>query len=286
MDYRKKVDYKVIRFPQGIENEDRGLNECCCSFTAVADLTSLDTWKNDKKGVFVKKSDASDSVTFTITKCGETGALTAYGQTATFPNEPLGVGYIYDWREYLTNYGPGQYTISVDFTISGVTSGYDIGVFTLIPYSAERLDNSCRIRSELRSYNMQQDFDFTGSNFVDDLRFDGIFGLMQPNTEVNNLVNKGYKVVKTTREHLKSYELIAEPLTYCQSTLLLDLHLLNEDECFMTDHNSCNHSYQYNDIPVVLNGNVSCDYPQNARLMRLTAQFGDRIKNVKSMYNV
>jgi hypothetical protein len=76
MDYRKKIDYKVIRFPKGIENEDRGLNECCCSFIAVADLTSTDTWKNDKKGVFIKKSSVSDSVAFTITKCGETGALT------------------------------------------------------------------------------------------------------------------------------------------------------------------------------------------------------------------
>jgi len=139
--------------------------------------------------------------------------------------------------------------------------------------------------SEFNSYNLENDFDFTGSNAVDDLRFDGYFGLMKPNTEVNNLINKGRKVVKVTREHVKSYELIAEPLGSCQSKVLLNMHLLNEDGCFITDHNAINHSYQYLDFPCVVES-VDTEYPQNARKMKLTATFGDRVKKSKSMYNV
>lgn len=283
MDYRKKKSFSVVTIPTGIVEEDRGLIECCCSYDVVASLTSNDTWKNDVKGVYLKRSSLSDSVTFVIKK--NDVILANLGTVATFPNEPLGIGFIYDWKRYLTAHGVGCYEISKSFTISGVTGGFVEGIFNLSEYSTERLDNTCRIRSEFSSYNVKMDFDFTGSNLIDDLRFEGYFGLRQPNTEVSNLVNTGRKVVKTTREHLNTYQLIAEPITNCKSGLLLDMHLLNEDTCYLSDFNKANHS-QYLDFSVILNGNVSVEYPGNARIMKLSAQFGDKVVNQKSMYNV
>lgn len=132
---------------------------------------------------------------------------------------------------------------------------------------------------------MEENIDFTGSNFTDTLRVGGYFGLMKPNAEINNLIDKGRKMVKTTREFVKSYELIAEPLTSCESPLLLK-HLLNEDGCYISDYNISNHSYLYNDYPVILSGEVATEYPSNARVMRLKASFQDIKKINKSLYNV
>jgi hypothetical protein len=286
MDYRKKINYSLITIPEGIVNEDRGLSECCCKFTAIADVESSDVWKNDVRGVFVKKSAISDTVTFKIFKCGNPVALSNLGETAFFPNEPLGVGFIYDWRQYLIAEGAGEYEITVEFTISGITGGFSFGHYNLNQYTTERLDTTVRIWTEFNSYSLQERFDFTNSNFKDSIRVSGLFGLAQPAPEVNNLITKGRKVVKTTREFVKKYELICDPLTSCESTRIVDFHLLNGDDYFISDHNKCNHSYQYLHFPVSVDGDISSEYPENARLMRLNCTFGDTKKTKKSMYNV
>ena len=285
MDYRKKEDFQVIKLPKPLINEDRGLIECCCNYEVFADESSNDTWKNDITGRKIQRFNDTDIVTFKIKKCGVSGYLTNYGTDAIFPNEPLAVGFMFNWKQYLTTYGAGMYTIEVEFTISGVTGGYTIGNFQLLPYNTQLLDGTVRIRSHYSSYSLEEEFDYTGSNFVDTIRFEGMFGLMQPNSEVNNLVDKGRKVVKTSREFVKSYELKSNPLGNCFTELILN-HLLNEDDCFISDHNSMNHSYQYLDFPVSLNQLSNFDYPGSGRKIVINGNFGDRKKITKSLYNV
>lgn len=285
MDYRKKEDFQVIKLPKPLINEDRGLIECCCNYEVFADESSNDTWKNDITGRKIQRFNDTDVVTFRIKKCGVSGYLTNYGTDAIFPNEPLAVGFMFNWKDYLINYGAGMYTIEVEFTISGVVGGYVIGNFHLMPYNTSSLDGSVRIRSHYSSYSLEEQFDYTGSNFVDTIRFGGMFGLMQPNSEVNNLVDKGRKVVKTSREFVKSYELKSNPLGNCFTDLILN-HLLNEDDCFISDHNSMNHSYQYLDFPVSLNQLSNFEYPGSGRKIVINGNFGDRTKITKSLYNV
>jgi hypothetical protein len=284
LNYRKKEDFNVVKLPSGLQPEDRGLIECCCAYDVYADLTSNDSWKNDVKGVYLKRSTSGDTATFKIKDCNN-NILTNYGTVLSFPNDPLTKGFVYNWKQYLQTYGAGVYTISVDYTISGITGTLVFGAFNLQQYSLAKLNETVRLKSLFNSYSMEEDIDFTGSNFVDTVRSAGYFGLMQPNVEVNNLIDKGRKMVKTTREYLKSYELTCEPLTSCESPLILK-HLLNEDGCFISDYNISNHSYLYNDFPVIVSGEINCEYPSNARLMRLKATFNDITKNKKSMYNV
>jgi hypothetical protein len=270
--------------PSSLQPEDRGLIECCCAYDVYADLTSNDSWKNDVKGVYLKRSTSGDTATFKIKDCNN-NILTNYGTVLSFPNDPLTKGFVYNWKQYLQTYGAGVYTISVDYSISGITGTLVFGAFNLQNYSLAKLDETIRLKSLFNSYSMEENIDFTGSNFVDTVRVAGYFGLMQPNVEVNNLIDKGRKMVKTTREYLRSYELTCEPLTSCESPLILK-HLLNEDGCFISDYNISNHSYLYNDFPVIVSGEINCEYPSNARLMRLKATFNDITKNKKSMYNV
>jgi hypothetical protein len=284
LNYRKKEDFNVVKLPSGLQPEDRGLIECCCAYDVYADLSSNDSWKNDVKGVYLKRSTSGDTATFKIKDC-QNNVLTNLGTVLSFPNDPLTKGFVYNWKQYLQTYGAGVYTISVDYSISGITGTLIFGAFNLQNYSLAKLDETIRLKSLFNSYSMEEDIDFTGSNFVDTVRVAGYFGLMQPNAEVNNLITKGRKMVKTTREYLKSYELTCEPLTSCESPLILK-HLLNEDGCFISDYNISNHSYLYNDFPVIVSGEINCEYPSNARLMRLKATFNDITKNKKSMYNV
>jgi len=286
MDYRKKEDFSIIRIPESFTPEDRGKRECCCSFDVIADLTSTDSWHNDITGVFAKKAKQSDSITWTITKCGTVGALTNLGTAGVYPNEPLGVGFMFDWKQYLSTYGVGEYTISIAYTIAGVTRGFAIGKYELNHYNIGRLDGTIRIKSEFNSYSLSENFDFTNSNHVDTIRTQGMFGLRKPGTVIANHVDINRKVLKSTRENLNKYDLFCEPVKECSSIRLLDFHFLNEDRCYLTDHNAGNHSYRYLDIPVYIESVEEPEYHGQSRLATIKATFGDRKKDQKSYYNV
>lgn len=285
MNYRKKIDVPVINFPEGVQDEDRGLTGCCDAFMVLADIGDPDSVKNDVTGVWLKPSDPSDIVTFSIEKCGESGVLTQLGDVGIFPQDPLIVGFIYDWRQYLSTYGAGTYKISVNFTIAGITNGYTIGMYNLMPYSIMNAASTVRVLTTFNSYYEKGKADFSNSNFKDTIRFKGFFGDVQSNDEINNLVDKGKKVVKTTRENLNSYELKTGVITYCIEQKLR-FHFLNEDGVFITDHNAFNFSYQYWDHPVVLTEPQSMEYLRGSRKGILTAVFGDRTMNDKSFYNI
>ena len=286
MNYRKKIDVNVIRFPKGFEEEDRGLKGCCKPCKVLASSTDLDNEKNDITGVYIKSSDVSDIVTFSITKCGTSGALSQLGDVGIFPNDDLLVGFIYNWREYLTTYGIGTYTIRVDFTISGVTGGYVMGMYDLNEFSIDSARGTVRVWSEFNSYFQKDLADFTNSNFKDSVRFNGFFGNREPKTEVNNLITKGRKVEKITRENLNMWTLRTDPVTICVTRRLLNFHFLCEDTILISDHNASNHDYLLFDVPVVIEDTPEIEYIDRSRLAKITATFGDRAKLSKSFYNV
>ena len=284
MDYRKKIDYVLTSIPKQIINEDRGRNECCFDFPVYAEVGSLDTWKNDFKLVYYKRTDALDAVSWTISKCG-TGIVSNLGSALICPNEPLGVGFIFDWQQYLATYGIGKYSISVVFTIAGIAGGFKVGSYELNEYSISRLEGSSRVKSVFNSYSLENNFDFTNSNAVDTFRFSGMFGFMKPNTQLNNLIDINRTVIKATRENLPTFELQAEPLVVEESRYLID-QLLNEDGLYVSDHNKCNHDYQLLDRPVVLESSIETEYLGASRLLKISCTFGDRKKIDKTYYNV
>lgn len=278
----------MITFPKGNEEEDRGRKDCCCEEAVLASSTSTDVLKNDVKGVHIKKSDPSDIVTFTIEKCGGP-VLANLGVVSVFPNEPNGVGFEYDWKQYLIAHGAGKYIIKVQFTISGVIGDYTHGTYTLKEYSVTSAKHTVRIRSVFNSYLLKEEFDFTGSGFTDTVRFNGFFGTRKPNTKMNNLIDTGRTIAKSTRENINLYELNTDPLLECITKQIIDFHLLCEDGCFISDHNNHNHSYnEYEDKPVSLdndNGGIETEPIKLSRFIYINAIFGDRKQIDKSYYN-
>ena len=107
MDYRQKQCFKVITFPVGFQEETRlACKETCCDpLLKIASLTSNENYKNDFTSVIIKRSDVSDTVTFQVEKCGTTGVLLNLGEIATFPQDDLAIGFIFDWKQYLSASG-------------------------------------------------------------------------------------------------------------------------------------------------------------------------------------
>jgi len=286
MNYRFKEDLQVIRFPQGLIDEDRGLKACCPVLLVLASTTDSENWKNDVEQVTVKKSAPSDIVNFVVTKCGSSVPLSNLGDQGIYPQDTTAFGFVFDWKQYLITYGVGKYTISVEFTISGVTGGYQHGQYDLQEYSIMSAANTVRVWSEPSTYSERELIDYTGSNIRSSIRFLGFFGDRQPKTVINNLVSKGRVVEKVTRENLNEYTLKTNLIDNVVMRALLNYHFINEDVLLITDHNATNPDYHLFDLPVVLEGSPEPEYLQASRTAKLTATFGDRKKLDKSYYNL
>ena len=282
MNERNLKELTVAKLPKDNTEEDRGLDQCCENFIVLASITSGDSFKNDIRGVFHKKTSISDSVDFVIEKCGGS-TLPNLGEIVSFPNDFLAVGFIYDWRQYLINHGVGVYKISKTFNILGVDFKVGLGTYELREFSVGNASGTVRVLSEVDSYSRLEDIDFTDSKFRDSIRFDGLFGEMKPKPETNQLIDNDFISVKTTRVFDKRYILKTSPISNCVSQRLIDFHLLHEDKCLLSDHNKLNHSYKYQDISVVLNEIEDPEYV--GRYMKLTAVFADRKLKYKTQYN-
>ena len=285
MDYRIKKTFTIARLPKLFVAEKRNKCTPCntCNQLVLANESSSLSHENDKKGVFLRKSNANDVITFTIEKDGV--VLPNLGEVGLFPDDNLTVGFIYDWKQYLTTYGRGCYIIKCVFNIAGVDGDYTIGIYDLENYSIANASSTVRVWSKFTSYSLNNEVDFTNSNFEDMIRFKGFFGNRTPETEISNLINKGRVVEKVTRENLNKYELRTDPLNECKTKQLLDFHFLHEDEIYISDHNRTNHSYNYFDKPLILVDTPKVDYIDGDRGAKITAYFGDKVLNQKSMYN-
>ena len=285
MDYRHKQEFKIVELPSIFEADKRGKCSPCnnCNQLVLASISENEGYKNDTKGVFLKKGNASDVVTFTIER--NEVVLSNFGTTAIFPQDDLAVGFIFDWKQYLTTYGIGCFIIKCQFTISGVAGEFTIGVYDLKPYSIDNASSTVRVLSKFKSYSLNNDIDFTDSNFEDSIRFNGFFGNRKPDTQINNLISKGRIVERVTRENLNVYELRTDPINECKTKQLLDFHFLHEDEIYISDHNATNHSFNYFDKPLILNDTPEIEYVDGDRNAKITAVFGDKKLNNKSMYN-
>jgi hypothetical protein len=60
--------------------------------------------------------------------------------------------------------------------------------------------------------------------------------------------------------------------------------LLSENELFISDYNAHNHSYRYQDLPVIVTESPEIEYYDFSREAKLTCIVGDKFKNKRSYY--
>ena len=274
--------YNAIKFPEIFEEQNRGWFKCCEPQIVLAG-NGTESWKNDVNSAWIKLSDPTDSVTFSLLKDGQP---TIYIPTpVAFVNEPDAYYTTVQWLDVLNSDGEGCYSLMVDYNISGVVGSFTWGVYKLKTYSIENALETARIRVFLNLNQQIEGINFTDSNVEDSIRFYGFIGERQPNMEIDNLVYGNREMKTVVRENLNTYQITTDPSTDEVTKKLTDLYLLSENELFISDYNAHNHSYRYLDIPAIVQESPEIEYLDILqRKAILKCLVGDKFKNKRTFY--
>ena len=281
---RIEKSYSAIQFPIVFEEQNRGWQFGCCeSFLVLADPTSSDSWKNDVNSAWCKLSDPNDSVNFKLYKNGN--PTTYQPSPVPFVNEPDAYYATIQWIDVLNSEGIGCYTWIIEYNISGVIGQFNWGVYNLKQYSVENAEQTARVRVKFNLIQAIEGINFSQSNVEDSLRFFGFIGERQPNMEIDNLIYQNRTMESVIRQNLNEYTITTDPTGEDITRKLVDLYLLSENEMFISDYNISNHSYRYNDLPVIVEQSPELNYIDlNQRKAIVTCIVGDRTKNKRTFY--
>lgn len=279
---RHERKFDAIRLPEVFEEQDRGFKICCdCPMLVLGGGTK--SWENDITSSWIKLSSVSDSAAFVLKKDGIISSYTPL--VYEFPNEENAFYTTIPWTDVLSQDGIGCYTLSIQYNISGIIGELMWGQYNLKPYSIDNALETARIRVK---YNLQQEIEginFTGANVEDCIRFNGFIGDRQPNMEIDNLTYQNRVVKTVVRENLDTFTIKTDPLMECFVSPMCNLFLLSENEMWISDYNAHNHSYQINDIPVIVEESPEIDYlDQFQRRAILSCVVGLRTKNRRTHY--
>ena len=277
-DFRR---YDSIRLPEIFEEEDRGYFRCCCPFNVLASNSS-DSWKNDITSAWIKLSGPTDTVLCFLEKNGQ--PTTYVTIPVAFLNEPNAFYWTINWFDVLTSDGAGCYEIKISYNIAGIEQVFTWGVYHLALFTVKSALNSARLRVKFNSNQEIEGINFSGSQVEDTIRFYGFIGNRQPNTETDNIIYQNREMKKVIRENLNKYEIVTEPTCEEHIRKLTDLYLLSENEMYISDYNAHNHSYRYNDLPVILEETAEITYFDFSRSASLKAIVSDKFKNKRSFY--
>jgi hypothetical protein len=274
-------EYPAIILPSDFVEPDRGLEDCCCKFLVLAS-SSANSWENDITSAWIKTSDTSDTITFKLLKNGNP---TTYIPTPVqFPNDSLALYTTINWNDVLLLDGPGCYKLQIIYNISGITGTLNWGVYDLRPYTINNALSTARIRAVFNGKHEFEDIDFTNSDVVSDIRFNGFIGNRQPNMQLDNIIYNNREMKRVIRENLYNYDIITDPLDECFIKPMVETYLLSENQLFISDYNAHNHSYLINDLPVIVEESPEIEYYDFSRRAKLTCKVSDKFKNSRTYY--
>lgn len=274
-------EYPAIKLPSDYIEPDRGLDDCCCKFLVLAS-SSANSWENDITSAWILLSSSADSVTFKLIK---NGILTTYTPTAVqFPNEPTAFYTTINWNDVLQSDGQGCYKLQIAYNISGIIGVVNWGMYDLRPYTIENALSTARIRAVFNGKQEFEDIDFTNADVISDIRFNGFIGNRQPNMQLDNIIYNNREMKRVIRENLYDYDIITDPLDECYIKPIVETYLLSENQLFISDYNAHNHSYLYNDLPVIVAESPEIEYYDFSRKAKLTCKVSDKFKNSRTYY--
>lgn len=277
-------NFPVATLPQTSIEKSVGL-DCCEEYPALASTTNSAKEFNDVFLAVGKKASVSDSFVFKIKKCGGS-TLSNLGTTVQFPQDDLAVGFIYDWRQYLSlpTGGGGIYVISKVYSFLGSAQEEEYARIKLWSYTDQKARRTFRIYSEFNNTaNINGQFiDFSGSNASSTLRLKGKFGDWKAQTENELLVDYAYNAQIPSTTNKNKYTLTVHPCSYMFTKRLIKFHFLAGTYHQMTDHNDNHRSYV--NFPVQLvSESVDQDEPAVEQIIKV--DFVEYEQNEFSRYN-
>lgn len=269
--------------------EDKGLTECCTSLTVLASTTDTDSYKNDYFGYYHKfQLQSQETAVFTLTGPSSfSHVLTddTYGihQNPNPEQSNLITGRI-DWRKVLIANGPGNYTLTVEVTIAGITNTLTVGVFELREFDNRIADKTIRIGGVMNGLLERENVDFTNTNFATSIRLHGFVGLREPEYNETILTDENYnqEQINITQENI--YTLQTGLVPECVSSYIFDF-LLKCNNILLSDYNIINHSYKIDDLNVKYQSNEGTRYSNVGRNSVINLKFSERnINSIKRNY--
>jgi hypothetical protein len=262
--------------PYAVSNE-------CCEPLMVCGSNDDESWKKDTTSAWIKLFSSSDSATIFLYK---NGVLANTQPTPIlFPKDNgFSLYGSVDWTDVMNVDGIGCYVIKIEYTIGGVSDVLVWGGYQLWEFSSKIVDQTFRIKSIFNSYHDIEDINFTSANVVDTIRLSGYFGDMQPNTVFDNIIYPDKTMKRVKRENIRKYFLFTNPLKYVYINLLINLHLLSEDEIYLSDFNGVNPSLYYLDYPLIVSESAELEYSEGSKKVSLKCTFTDKVENNKTHY--
>lgn len=280
-----KEDVTIVKLPQDAIQEDRGLNTCGVPQLVLASISDVISYKNDRTAIAYKFD------TMTVELEDSNGVVTpAAGIAVSFPHQPDAVGFVIDWRQVLDGGGDlaqGCYRVRVNWTLAGNSDWFYHGAYQLREYSTFNARGTTRLYVVLNDLVRKQGINYKDSGFAGTVRFEGIFGYMQPNYDTENNTHTDRTRHKVRNEAIRTYELRTSYLLKCMTRLIDEETLLAANQIYVTDHNAGNHDQSIYDFPVILDENESpsFEYPVGSVYAKITAKFLDKRAVHESKYD-
>jgi len=275
--------YPSVQLPETFEEQNRGFFKCCDELLVLGS-SEPETWKTDVSSAWIKLGDPSDLFDFVLEKDG-IPVTTYIIQTEDFPNEDNAYYCTIHWKDVLSQEGAGCFELKISYTISGIVGAFTWAKYRLMPYSIVNALKTARLRVIFNSKQEIEGINFTGASVEDSIRFFGLIGDKQPNTEIDNLIYQDRTVNSVVRENLNTYVITTDPYSDEFIRKFTDLYLLSENELFISDYNAHNHSYRILDIPQIVQEAPEIDYlDRYQRRAVLTCKTGDKRKNKRTYY--
>lgn len=254
-------------------------NDCCCRQLVLGG--EGESWETDITPIWVKL-DNSGTSTFKLLKNGVNA--TYQPEMKQIVRETNSFYAEVHWNDVLASDGAGCYTLTINYNIGGISGFVIWGEYELMPFNEVNARYTARVRAVFNSYFYKENIDFTDTNMQGTLRFYGMIGKRQPNTEIDNIIYGNRELKSVIRENLNKYTIETDPLDECILKPLIDLYLLHENQLFISDYNYHNHSYQYKDLPVILDESAEVTYYQWSRKASVEAKVIDKIQNNMNYY--
>lgn len=225
----------------------------CTPFQRVLANPGGEWWENDISSFIFKRVAPTDTVVMKLFKDGvETATLNdnTYGTFYNFgdlPN-PDYIGYQLEWENVYDEHGYGVYHVITTTTTLGDTIVRESLEYECMQYSDDRANGTVRIETYQNGYIMSSDFDFTGMNWYQSYRIEGVLGDKKPSLEIDNYRN-------SARDLTQIQDSISN--LYLLETKMLPSNLLNAitydgllaNRILLTDYNICNYE-RYNRLEV------------------------------------
>lgn len=271
-----KIDTRLIAIPREAQQDDCGLKYCESIQTVLSSQSETTNWKNDRTSFAFK----FDSISVKLIKDGiETDAV---GYDFTFPKQEDAVGFVIDWRQ-----NPyGCFKIKIEWELGGLSGWFWYAKVRHLPWNCDTSRNTVRLFIHLDDFVRKQGINYKGSGFYGTVRFNGIFGYMQPNYDTENIIYSDRQRHKVRIEAVRSYEMHTDQLTYSMTRLIDEDVLLCANSILVTDHSEVNHNQDIKDFPVILSESESPQFEYSDGLTAsIKAVFNEKVAVSESRYS-